>query len=132
MGIVANTVPCAGTVPLPLPPLVYSEHGVDEGVVAPADAIPEPATIPPIVYSATATPDGGNSPVTGGPQPTGPQYYADRSADPLNTVVQQPDGQAPTVGADGLPLGPTTPTAPPNTTTWLTNLTEQTVLTEPF
>jgi hypothetical protein len=104
MGILAVTLPCAGTVPMVLPPL-----NLTPGVADPAP-----------------------SAVGSGPFPIGPQFYTDRAGTPLNTVVQQPDGIQPTRDAAGVLLTPTTPTANPNTTTWLTDLQEQTVIAEPF
>ena len=103
-GILAVTLPCAGTVPIELPPL-----NLVPGV---ADPLPSAPGV--------------------GPFPIGPQFYTDRAATPLNTVIQQPDGVAPSKDAAGDPLTPTTATAPPNTTTWLTDLQLQTVIAEPF
>ncbi len=103
-GILATTLPCAGTVPIELPPL-----NLTPGV---ADPLPSAPGV--------------------GPFPIGPQFYTDRAGVALHTVVQQPDGVAPSKDATGTDLGPTTPTANPNTTTWLTDLQEQTVIAEPF
>lgn len=118
MSILAVTLPCAGTVPMELPPL-----NLTPGVADPLPSTP-----------------GVN------PQPIGAQFYTDRAGVPLNTLVQQVDGVLPVASADGTPFGPpvpnpndpgvapgsTLPTAPPNTTTWLYNLQEQTVIAEPF
>ena len=104
MSILAVTLPCAGTVPMELPP-----QNLTPGVADPAQ-----------------------SAVGVGPFPIGPQFYTDRAGVALNTVIQQPDGVAPTKDAAGAALGPTTPTANPNTTTWLTDLERQTVIAEPF
>lgn len=106
MSILATTLPAAGTVPVELPPLTY----------------------PHIV----ASPGAGALSLAAGPMPTGPQFLADHAATPLNTVIQQPDGKQPLEDSSGATLGPTTPTAPPNTTTWLTNFSDQVILTEPF
>lgn len=103
-GILAVTLPCAGTVPALLPPL-----NLNPGV---ADPLPSAPGV--------------------GPFPIGPQFYTDRAGTPLNTVVQQPDGVLPDRDAAGVLLTPTTATAPPNTTTWLTDLEAQTVIAEPF
>jgi hypothetical protein len=104
MSILAVTLPCAGTVPMDLPPL-----NLTPGVADPLPSAP-----------------GVN------PQPIGAQFYTDRSGVALHTVVQQPDGVLPAKDAAGVALTPTTPTADPNTTTWLTDLQAQTVIAEPF
>lgn len=101
MSILAITVPCAGTVPLELPPKVYTALVV---AVPGASELSEEA----------------------GPSPTGQQFLADHNAAALATVVQQPDGILPPVAT------PTTPTAIPNTTTWLTDFNRQVIITEPF
>lgn len=104
MSILAVTLPCAGTVPIVLPP-----KNLTPGVANPAQ-----------------------SAVGVGPFPIGPQFYTDRAGTPLLTVRQQPDGVMPATDSAGTPLTPTTPTANPNTTTWLNDLQLQTVIAEPF
>jgi len=105
MSILAVTLPAAGTVAIALPPLSYPHQ--------------------------VASPGAGFLAASVNPQPTGPQFFSDHAGTPLNTVVQQPDFQEPKTNGAGVTIPPSTPTPPPNTTTWLLQ-PDMAVLTEPF